>query len=36
VGTTLGRPGLVATALAVLAGAYGLSWTITIEDGRRR
>jgi len=35
VGTTLGRPGLVATALAVLAGAYGLSWTIRTNDEGR-
>jgi len=34
VGTALGRPGLVAEAVALLVGAYALSWTV--GDGRIR
>ena len=34
VGTAVGRPGLVAQAVALLVGAYALSWAV--EGGRGR
>jgi APA family basic amino acid/polyamine antiporter len=34
VGTALAQPALVAGALAMLAVAYGLSWTVEVGNGR--
>jgi len=36
VGTVRAQPKLVAGALAMLGVAYGLSWAVRVEDGRRR
>jgi len=33
-GTVRAQPALVAAALAMLLVAWGLSWTVTVEDGR--